>query len=478
MPGQGYIIESSPKPAQLASRAFIGAPTSPFGNKSCQQDKMLFPFYRKSFRSGSAYDIMGSKPENEVHMNEPTLYEGLLAISGTDVGHEYKKQEIHEVKSSYRCISGPNILGPLSYNFRPKTFFLPKYADSLNLGQVMQSMTDFSGDVSDFDLVTQGTRLFNTTNPLKPTVTLATSLTELVFEGLPAMIGTTMLKSSPKKREAIQQVGGEYLNFVFGVTPIWSDLVGIAKILRKGDEIVRQWQRNDGRRIRRRRAWEGTAPVQRWDNNLGTGSGYLAFDALVPQSNLDTNYSINSYGGYWSDGMNGYLESSLQTNIQYKFATSFEYTLSKLIPDYPEPIRKLLYEGASPEQIAEQLLIQHQFGLDPKTILSADTVWNTLPFSWLLDWFVNIGDLISNVTAIKQQGLVCNYGYMSAYIERRFTATYRFTHQGSVFDGTSAINGVYHRRIRSTPFGFGTSFNTLSGGQSAILAALATSLIR
>lgn len=474
MPGSGYIAESGPKPATRASATWVG--TSDYGDNICRQNKMLFPFYRNSFRSGSAYDIFGSKKGNEVHMNEPTLYEGLLAISGTDLGHNYTKKCVTEIKSSFRNASNGSI-PHIGYNtLLPRTFFIPESDGSPNAYTALNSYALGGATVvSDSDLVAQGTRLFAATNPLKPPLTLATSLTELMFEGLPAIIGKTILTPTAKKREHIKMVGGEHLNFMFGVTPVWSDIVGLVKTIRQGDKLVRQWLKNDGRKIRRRRSWE-VSTTERFDRTMV--GPYLQYSALIPSEGPERVAQVSSGGGYIADGFNGWLESSLQTRIQYSFATSFEYTLSKLLPDYPDWFSSMLYGSASDKQIAEQMLIQHQFGLDPKTIVSADTVWNTLPFSWLLDWFVNIGDLVSNVTAIKQNGLVCDYGYMSAYVERRYIASYRFTHAGSVFDGTSALTGVYHRRIRATPFGFGSTFDGLSPAQTSILAALATSLIR
>lgn len=470
MPGSGYIIETTSKPAQRASSTYVGS--SDYGQAYItRQNRMLFPFYRKSFRSGSAYDIMASKPDTEVRLNEPSLLEALYAIRGMDIGHEYKLQRVTEIKSSLRS-SGGSIVH-LGYNtYLPKTFLVPEYTGSLNCGGVLNAINTANAVVTDSDLIAQGTRCIAQTNPLKPSVTLATSLTELVFEGLPSIIGKTILTPSPKKADLIRNAAGEHLNFMFGVTPVVSDIVGIVKILRQGNKIVEQWLKNDGRKIRRRRTWDASLPAERYDRILP--SGYLQVSAI---GNNPTTQEplVMSTGGYLFDGMAGWLESSVQTNIRYSFNSSFEYHLSKIFPEYPEPLKEMFYGSSSDEQIARAMLEFHQYGLDPKTILSADTVWNTLPFSWLLDWFVNIGDLVSNVTAFRQHGLMLDYGYMSTIVERRFTANYRFVHQGSVISGVSALNSVYQRRIRATPFGFGSTFDGLSSSQSSILAALATS---
>jgi hypothetical protein len=469
VPGSGYITETDPKPVQQASRKVVGA-ISPFG-QVCREDQLLYPFNRKSFRSGSAFDVFGSKPGAEVRLNEPSLVENLLAIKGIDVGHEYSRKKVTEVKSNSHVSTGGNITVGGSV-FLPGTFMWPEWDHSLDAGGFEAAMFHPNSAVSDAELIAQGTRCLAVANPLKPSVTLATSLTELVFEGLPSIIGKAILTPSPKKADLIRNAAGEHLNVMFGIVPVVSDIVGVVKILRQSNKIVEQWLKNDGRKIRRRRTWDASTPAVRYDRSYS--GPFVLMNALVPDYFSDEK-KVAFYTASSFDIVGGSLESSVQTNIQYSFASSFEYHLSKLLPDYPDWLKEMLYGSSSDEQIARAMLEFHQFGLDPKTVISLDTVWNTLPFSWLLDWFVNLGDLVSNFTAFQQHGLQLDYGYMSCFVERRFTALYQVTSYGSVINGLSSLTSQYHRRIRATPFGFGSTFDGLSPTQTSILAALATS---
>jgi hypothetical protein len=442
-------------------------------------NELLFPFYRKSFRSGSAYDLFAGKPGSDTHISETSLLENLLAITGMDTGHEYEKRETTGILSDFRRIQGSD---PYIYDrILPKTFGFINHPGQLfasaQAAVNYAGFADGTGFVSDATLVAQGTRCIAAANPLKPPLTLAVSLTELLSEGLPSLVGSAIFNSTgPKKRELIKAAGGEYLNGIFGIAPIVSDILGLVKTLRQADEIVQQWQRNDGRQIRRSRTWDEPVSRQRVDTTYTSPSGIvMSFAVPNATTKVSNSYSFtyDSHGGH-----DGVIESMKQEETQYSFAGAFEYNLANLIPDYPEPLASMIHSSYSDKELVDVILHLHLLGLDPKTATSADTTWNVTPFSWLLDWFVNVGDLVSNVTAFQQHGLLLDYGYMSVKQSRKFAAMYRFTYNGSVFDATVSVQGERKRRIRATPFGFGTTFSGLTPTKSAILAALATSKIR
>jgi hypothetical protein len=108
------------------------------------------------------------------------------------------------------------------------------------------------------------------------------------------------------------------------------------------------------------------------------------------------------------------------------------------------------------------------------TRLTPDVLWNLAPWSWLVDWFGNVGDVSSNATALSNDNLVMRYGYLT----KKVSVTYSYTcpdvrsngHKlGSVTTGL--INTSLERR-RATPYGFGIDLNGLSVAQWAILGAL------
>jgi len=112
--------------------------------------------------------------------------------------------------------------------------------------------------------------------------------------------------------------------------------------------------------------------------------------------------------------------------------------------------------------------------------ISANTAWNLLPWSWAADWFSNAGDVIHNINAFAQDGLVMPYGYV---MERCELSSYR-TVQGARFGRmvepdiidiptvSSTYGAVFQRRRKATPFGFGLTEESFTTRQYAIATAL------
>jgi hypothetical protein len=460
------ITETNPRPSKKATGIRIGIPNPSVIN--CREKELLFPFYRKSFRSGSSFNVLSGNNYTVSQMYDQTLIENLMRVTGADIGHEYERRQITSIFSSFHKISGVSSL--LTNEFLPRTFLVPSGTGLLNATQILSFVSDTSTYIPDATLVTEGTRLINLTNPIKAPVNLATSLSEMLFDGLPKNLGKVLIGSAPNKRELIRALGGEYLSYMFGFSPVVRDIADLVTTLRRSHEIIEQWKRNDGRQVRRRRAWDRPDVLTTYNKTL---SGGLGVSAIIPTSATNrtakgTNYSTTK-------AHSGWIESNTKTTTKYSFSSSFEYQLENLIPEYPEPIRSLIFGNASNEAIVDALLLQRLSGLDPTSIQSASTYWNVLPYSWLVDWFVNIGDLMSSVTAFQQQGLKLLFGYMSVHQTSRFSADYRFTYDNSLYAGVVTLEGSRDRRIRATPYGFGTSFAGLSPTQLSLLAALITS---
>jgi hypothetical protein len=110
--------------------------------------------------------------------------------------------------------------------------------------------------------------------------------------------------------------------------------------------------------------------------------------------------------------------------------------------------------------------------------LSPDVLWELTPWSWAVDWFANAGDVIHNISRFASGGLVMPYGYMMEHTI--ITDTYRFvgnTGFSSPFDKLppTVLVTETKKRVKANPFGFGVSWNSLSGFQYSILAALGLS---
>jgi len=143
---------------------------------------------------------------------------------------------------------------------------------------------------------------------------------------------------------------------------------------------------------------------------------------------------------------------------RYYFTGAFTYYLEGV--SSPDGV---ISRGA---QIARKLL-----GIDGLTI---DLAYQLTSFTWLLDWFANVGDIISNAEAFTRDNLVMRWGYLMR--ETHVTRTY--THSGARFKtGTTGpvrmVESFTQKlRVKATPFGFGLNPNSFTEQQWAILIAL------
>jgi len=105
-------------------------------------------------------------------------------------------------------------------------------------------------------------------------------------------------------------------------------------------------------------------------------------------------------------------------------------------------------------------------------------VWELAPWSWLIDWKLGIGNLLSNASAFSDDGLVIRYGYLMRHtmLKETYTTQQVTTNRGHVVPATfTTLSTERKERLRATPFGFGISPASLTDSQWAILGALGLS---
>jgi len=109
------------------------------------------------------------------------------------------------------------------------------------------------------------------------------------------------------------------------------------------------------------------------------------------------------------------------------------------------------------------------------TRLTLETLWEAMPFSWLFDWYLNIGTLISNAQAFSSDDLVLRYGYLMNTTVSEYVKTtddsFGFTSKDRAPISTS-YRTTRKQRFRANPYGFAQNPNSFSGKQWAILGAL------
>lgn len=295
------------------------------------------------------------------------------------------------------------------------------------------------------DINLYGNRAISAVAPTAPQASAATTISELMLDGLPSLVGLSALRSASNPTRG---AGGEYLNAQFGWAPMISDLKSIVRALKKSSQTIQQLQRDSGRNVRRRFSF----PVQ-----------MSSIEATyVVSGNASVFYGVNAahdLGGTTTDGVSRKTVSMSQLLRQEMwFAGSF----TSYFPTPTGWVDKV----SDFEKKADAIL---------GTRLTPEVLWEIAPWSWLVDWKLAIGDFLSAATLRSNPDFVIRYGYLMRHTREDFlySAPYhRFYNGVRVGSPTLRLRRETKERRRSTPFGFGITETDINPFRWSILAAL------
>lgn len=284
----------------------------------------------------------------------------------------------------------------------------------------------------DEDLFAAGGTAISRCAPVKPQASLFVTLGELKRDGLPSIPGAKLRKSLKPST-----VGDEYLNVVFGLQPLISDLQKLAESAVRADKLVKQYIRDSGRLVRRGYEF----PLEETSEEVLVGTN------VPPQPTFTRFYSSNG---------TKYKTTTRKTRTW--FSGAFTYYVD---------------EKSMGGLKAELLKMNHLYGVLP----TPGAVYNLTPWSWAIDWFINLGDVINNLSYMMADGLVMPYGYVMRDIQSdvRWDIRGAKTNAGEaiVCDQVFSLTGKFRRK--ASPFGFGFVDEDFSPRQWAIVAALGLS---
>lgn len=271
--------------------------------------------------------------------------------------------------------------------------------------------------------------------PTNPLSGLTTALGELKRDGLPSLWGASQLK--PRTALA-RDAGSEYLNHEFGWVPLISDIRKFSKTYQDAERITDWYERNSGKRIKRR---------------------YV----LIDTENVSTPVVLGSYypvpslqGAFYDSGQRDVTRTTT-TRLKRWFSGCFTYYLA------PRGTREREL------QIANKL-----YG----TRFTPETLWDLTPWSWAADWVTNIGDNIHNAVAFRNDGLVMPYAYMmetSSVTHEYKMKGFRYKSYNYPHLMTQSFTHIVKQRVKASPFGFGLDSGSFTSRQWSILAALGLS---
>lgn len=284
------------------------------------------------------------------------------------------------------------------------------------------------------DLYGLGGTGINRTIPTKSLTSLSTALGELRKDGLPRIVGLqTLKKGYSGKRIRPRDGADEYLNYQFGVAPLVSDVKKLLNSVRHSHDIIAEFLAQNDKFIRR--SYHFRDQVETFDQVFKVGS-----------------FPVTAYLG-WGNNMRVVGTSTTRS----WFSGNFHYHL----PVADSTIGKLkLWEAETNRLLGSRI--------------TPETLWNVTSWTWLIDWFTTIGDVISNISYLGQDGLVLRWGYImrSVEVEARIISLNCIPRNGD--QGPAACTGKFVQKARrkASPYGFGLNQNDLSPKQYSILGAL------
>lgn len=288
---------------------------------------------------------------------------------------------------------------------------------------------------ADISLSTAGATAISRCAPTVPASDTLVAIGEIAREGIPSMVGSTLKKDVKR----YQSYGDEYLNYQFGWAPFVRDLRKLSKAVYESDDIVKRLTEGSGKHTRRRYSFPSKESTSTWE-----GAGLI--NPPLPT---------------------GYLQSksnrieTTRTESRTWFSGAFTYHAN-------------LRGSSSWERVeAAANRARHLYGIK----LTPDVMWSLMPWSWLVDWQTNIGDVISNVSLFANDGLVMHYGYVMQHRSATRDSWIRGTFKSGI--GAKNLSDSLTRdskvRVRASPWGFGVDPINFTSRQIAILAALGIS---
>lgn len=274
--------------------------------------------------------------------------------------------------------------------------------------------------------------------PGRPLVDVGQFIGELrQLPSLPLQIGKhlqTALTGRKRSKEFLN-LGSEYLNVEFGWKPFIQDVLAMLEFNQKVRKRLSQLKRDNGKPVRRR----GNVSSSK-STSSSTTSGFL-YPTLT--SDFYTTYPPGSRTVITS------------TSTRVTFAAAFRYW----IPDIDDAE-------------TEDRLVRKLLGIR----LTPSLLWELTPWSWLIDWFSSIGDILDNVSGNAADNLTAPYAYVMAHRinETSVTESANFK-QAGILSVTSSLKRQTKQRQAASPFGFGLTSLDLSVKQKLILGALGIS---
>jgi len=243
--------------------------------------------------------------------------------------------------------------------------------------------------------------------------------------------------------------GGEYLNSVFGWQPLIRDFENAIKVLFAVDSLV------FGTAYRRHRLLKFPD---------------VSFEVVSSEP-------LTALNAYPVPGMGQSGTSSSAYNVSTQVSRPYTKSYHR---QYSLSISARLFPIARPTRGANRFTDEVEDKLQLLGAWTPSLGWDLLPYSWLVDWFIHLGDSINNAFFYGSRPGMTNIDYAYATSVTRTLEEVHFTAGWHDIGTTTrrrqsgvpqALTVVKHR-VPISPFGLGIDLSQLSADQVQILMAL------
>lgn len=252
-------------------------------------------------------------------------------------------------------------------------------------------------------------------------------------------------------------IGDDYLNLQFGWNQFISDIRSILESVVRLNQVKGTFLSGSGKISRRGYRFD---PSISSTSELISGAGLVDFtnDPAFQGSGAFTQFPKNQL--YQVNGIKTLSHlRTVSSKIWFKGAYTYYIDSGKSF-------------WSRMDRHAQ--LAQHALGIE----LNPYTLWELAPWSWLVDWYTDLGSQIKSASLFADDNLVLRYGYLmiTTSVTNAYSLASVLEAQGSSSRALPGIGVSFHtiqkERQRSTPYGFGKSVGSFTDFQWSILGAL------
>jgi hypothetical protein len=262
------------------------------------------------------------------------------------------------------------------------------------------------------------------------------------------------LGGSKKHIAQPKELSDHYLNVQFGWMPFLKDIEDFTRVISLSNEYIADLTRRNNQWEKRFRVLSETESSDRI--SFSTSSAGCQ-PAGVNITNLCRPMTING-----TSNVKYYHEVRSDILVRIWSSGYFKF--------YRPEFDSSLGSNLSRWNHVQQMLTLYGARINPSVL------YKITPWSWLVDWFSNVGKVVDNVSAQLVDGVVSKDLYLMHRKEEHHKqiSVYNF-YSGSLTLNWERVFLSKQRSRASNPYGFGLTSSSLSARQWSILAALGLS---